>query len=216
MNPTSEASPFSVRLVCRVTRLWCVVSDSTSSTHVAQCDACQRHFAGVSALSSALHREAGVALAALEPSAEQRILRAVRDDRAEQTIAANDPGRSSWRLKVPALAGVAAVTALVVASFLIQRERPPVGSTARMAAAAESAPVSPEAVLLVEALQSWSEQWSETVLPSAGQLAANNPLQEEISSVYADARAALDFLAVNFLLLTDSPAEEMIGRKSTG
>jgi len=216
MNPTSEASTFSVRLVCRATRLWCVLSDSTTSAHVARCGACQRHFAGISTLSSALRHEAGVTLAALDRSAEQRILRAVRNARAEQAVGANEPRSSSWRLTVTALAGAAAVGALVVASFLIQPERASVASTARVAVASESAPVSPEAVLLVEAMQSWSEKWTETVLPSAGALATQNLMQQEMSSAYADARAALDFLALNFLPANPPAGEPEPTRKSTG
>jgi len=216
MKPTSEASTFSVRLVCRTTRLWCVLSDSTTSAHVARCGACQHHFAAISTLSSALRHEAGVTLAALDRSAEPRILRAVRNARAEQTVGANETRSSSWGLTVTAVTGVAAVAALVVASFLIQPERAPLPSPARVAVASESAPVSPEAILLVEAMKSWSEQWSETVLPSAGALATQNLLQQEMSSAYADARAALDFLALNFLPAKPPAGEPEPTRKSTG
>ncbi len=216
MNPTSEASTFSVRLVCRASRLWCALSDSTTSAHVAQCDACQRHFAAISSLSSALRQEAGVNLAALEGSVEPRILRAVRNARAEQAVAADETRNSSWPLQIPGLAAVATVAAVVVTSLLILPERVTQQPSGKMIAASESAPVSPEAVLLVEAIQSWSEQWSETVLPSAGALATQNPLQKEMSSAYADARAALDFLALNFLPDVDYSANEMPSRKSTG
>jgi hypothetical protein len=37
------------------------------------------------------------------------------------------------------------------------------------------------------------------VVPPAGTLVANNPLQHELNSVYSDAHSALDFLALNFL-----------------
>ncbi len=215
MNPTPEASPLPVRLVCRATRLWCAVSESTSSTHVAGCEACQRHFAGASALSSALRTEAGVTLSAIDPAASQRTWRAVRDAQAAQTIWADKPRDSGWRFHT--LAGVAAVAALIVTAILIRPEQMPMTSpaTARVTTTG-SVPVSPEAVLLVEAMQSWSEQWSESVLPTAGQLAANNPLQVEMSSVYADARAALDFLALNFLPTRPPVAEPASQPKSTG
>lgn len=217
MNPTPEASTFSVRLVCRATRLWCALSDSATSAHVARCAACQRHFASVSTLSSVLRHEAVATRAAIDSSVEPRILRAVRDARTAQTVAGNQPRNrkgKSWQFA--AWAGIAAAAALVVTSILIQPQPTSVASIASVEVEPQSTAVSPEAALLVEAIQSWSEQWTETVLPSAGALATQNPLQQEMSSAYADARAALDFLALNFLPRVDLPAEEAAGRKSTG
>lgn len=206
MNPTSEASPIAVPLVCRATRLWCAVMDASTSVHVAQCDACQHYFANVSALSAALRAEASGTLAALDPAAPPRTWRAVRDAQASQTPTTREtPTR---RRELPVLASLTALAALAVVAILIQPGREPVDSLSPVRVASiQSTPVSPEAVLLVEAMQSWSQQWSESIVPSAGELAANNPLQAEISSVYADARAALDFLALNFLPVKPSSGE---------
>lgn len=206
MNPTSAASPISVRLVCRATRLWCTVTDASTSAHVAQCDACQRHFADVSALSLALRTEASETRTTLDAAAIQRTWRAVRDAQATQSqaFAESRNGRQGFTL----LAGLTAVAALAVAAILIQPRQQSGNSLPRVQVASISnPPVSPEAVQLVEAMQSWSQQLSESVVPSAGELAANNPLQAEISSVYADARAALDFLALNFLPVKPSSSE---------
>jgi hypothetical protein len=215
MNPTPVSAPFPVRLVCRAARLWCALSDATTSPHVAGCAACQRHLADVSALSSALRAEASATLTGLDPASAQRTCQAVRQAHAvaTRTNAAAPRRRPNFAL----LAGLTAVAGLAMIALVIQPERDPVDSLAPVQVASrQSPPVVPEAVLLVEAMQTWSQKWSESVVPSAGKLAANNPLQTEMSSVYADARAALDFLALNFLPVMPSSAEPEPIRKSTG
>ncbi|MEO6244258.1 MAG: hypothetical protein ABIQ12_02375, partial [Opitutaceae bacterium] len=44
-----------------------------------------------------------------------------------------------------------------------------------------------------------SRRLVETVIPTAGEFAANNPLRQEFDAIYSDARSAVGFLALNFL-----------------
>lgn len=66
-----------------------------------------------------------------------------------------------------------------------------------------------DAAMILSTVESLSSELVGTVIPSAGELVVQNPLQEEIGSVYSDMRSALDFLALNFLPATrlSPPAE---------
>jgi hypothetical protein len=64
-----------------------------------------------------------------------------------------------------------------------------------------------EAAVIVDAVETFSNRLVDSVIPSAGKLVAQNPLQEEIGSVYSDMRSALDFLALNFLPASTTRAE---------
>ena len=60
------------------------------------------------------------------------------------------------------------------------------------------------AAMLANAVDTVSRGLVETVIPTAGEFAANNPLQREFDAIYSDARSVVGFLAMNFL--PNSPA----------
>jgi hypothetical protein len=111
---------------------------------------------------------------------ERSILRAVRETKISPS-----PSRS-WALAWTA--GAVAAT-VILAGVFIQR-----ASLSRPHDATRA-----ETVAIVDAVEDLSAEVSRTLIPSAGAAAANNPLQQELGSVYADARSALNFLALNFL-----------------
>ncbi len=109
----------------------------------------------------------------------------MRESAAEP--APREDSRSPW-IRGLALTSVAAVAALVFTrtSWLDR------GQDANHLAREDAA-------LLVDAVESFSHRLTDSVIPSAGQLVKTNPLQDELGSVYADMRSAIDFLALNFL-----------------
>jgi len=197
-TPISDSRP---RLVCRVTRLWCAVFQSEQPRHVATCASCRDYFAAANELDAQLRRAARAPDAASEATQnfEQEILRAVRNSAAR-------PGRSSaWQpTRTWLLSGIGAVAA-AFAILLALRIGP--GSTPRE----RMAGVTPtdDAAMIISTVESLSSELVGTVIPSAGELVAQNPLQQELGSVYSDVRSALDFLALNFLPTTpvNPPAE---------
>lgn len=179
-----KTPPPRARLFCRIVRHW----SSEESAHVAACADCQRFFAASRSLESALRCDAN--RISVEPDAgfEQRLLNAVR--RAEAARAREESSRRGSGLWV---AG-AALVAVACAVFVFQRESGKIGQT-EVAGGATAA----DAAVIVDAVQSLSDRLVETVIPSAGAMVANNPLQRELDSLQTDARSALRFLAMNFL-----------------
>jgi len=172
------------RLFCRIVRPW----SSEESAHVAACADCQRFFAASRSLESGLRRDASRLASEPDAGFEQRLLNAVR--RAEAAPAREE---SSWHRSGLWLAG-AALAAVACGVFVIQRESGKLGQT-EIAGGATAA----DAAVIVDAVQSLSDRLVETVIPSAGAMVADNPLQRELDSLQTDARSALRFLAMNFL-----------------
>ena len=179
-----KTPPPRARLLCRIVRPW----SSEESAHVTACADCQRFFAASRSLESALRRAAGCV--SIEPDAgfEQRLLHAVR--RAEAAPAREEASRPRSGIRV---AG-AALAAVAFGVFVFQRESGKLGQ-AEVASGATAA----DAAVIVDAVQSLSDRLVETVIPSAGAMVADNPLQREFDSLQTDARSALRFLAMNFL-----------------
>jgi hypothetical protein len=119
---------------------------------------------------------------------ERQIIRAVR-------VAATDSSDS--RLRRPRRAWVmGGLEAAAIAAIAVVFNAGPT----RDARSAPGAPWSAEeTVAIIQTVESLSNGLVETVLPSAGVLVVDNPLQRELEYVYADFRSALDFLALNFL-----------------
>lgn len=179
-----KTPPPRARLFCRIVRHW----SSEESAHVAACADCQRFFAASRSLESALRREAGRRLS--EPSAgfEQRLLNAVR--RAEAAPAREEAVRRSSGLWV---AG-AALAAVACGVFVLQRG-PGGAGTPEVAGGVAAG----DAAVIADAVKSLSDRLVDSVIPSAGAMVADNPLQRELDSLQTDARSALRFLAMNFL-----------------
>lgn len=194
------------RLVCRAVRQWCALRDAAGSRHAATCADCQAYFASVRNIDAELRREARSPDAALSPSGAlaDRIIRAVRVETTPRPRERSFFGGGLW-LGLGGVAAAAAVAALlalrvpdggqpVAPTMAIHGTEAPTPATGSSAAVAAS-----DLRMVVDAVDSLSTTLSDSVIPRAGELMANNPLQHELDSVYADARSALDFLALNFL-----------------
>ncbi|HEY1108588.1 MAG TPA: hypothetical protein VGE76_08155, partial [Opitutaceae bacterium] len=90
-----------------------------------------------------------------------------------------------------------AVAVIALGAVYFQRSKEP---ASREIAAAD-------AQAIVQSVASISTDFSQRVLPTAGALVTDNPLQTEATAVYQSARSALDFLALNFLPGTIEPAK---------
>jgi hypothetical protein len=183
-----------VALSCRAVRAWrSIVSESAvdrglGARHVAHCADCQRFFAGEASLEHALRHDA---LRRAEPAPaglEQAILRSVR---------ATSPVRPAARKSAPIfpylLAGAAA--AVVAGAVFLQTRpaEPPQGPTV-----AVTTPTPRATVQVASPTASQPVVLSELAVP-VKQAIAESSLQSEVDSVYADARKAMRFLAVNFV-----------------
>ncbi len=179
-----KTPPPRARLFCRIVRHW----SSEESAHVAACADCQRFFAASRGLESALRRDAG--RVSVEPDAgfERRLLNAVR------RAAAAPVREEALRHRSGIWVAGAALAAVACGVFVFQREPGKLGQT-EVAIGATAA----DAAVIVDAVQSLSDRLVETVIPSAGAMVADNPLQREFDSLQTDARSALRFLAMNFL-----------------
>ena len=187
MNTTPPSQP---RLFCRIVRQWRSVVAGGGTRHLDSCADCRAYFESAGVLDAALRRDAGAwAQTAPAPSVgfERRVLGAVMQSTAPATAARSRVWRGAWA----ATGALAAIAALVVF-------RPASGPTR------ETSEVN--AAMLTGAVQAVSRGLVETVIPSTGALVADNPMQREFEAIYADARSALGFLALNFLPASTVPA----------
>jgi hypothetical protein len=193
---TSAAAIEKPRLVCRTIRLWSVVSGQPQSRHTATCADCRNYFAAIQNLESGLRRDAAVANSSPAPmDFAQQIIRTVRME-ASASVHATSSSKSKW-WTIGGLAIATSVALLVSLQFAPRSENRLVANPSD----AEGAEV------IVSAVQSLSSRLVDSVIPSAGELVATNPLQQELGLVYSDMRSALDFLALNFL--PSSPASSV-------
>ncbi len=195
----------STRPICRMVRQWAAITGQETTAHTGHCAECQKYFSGVLTLESALRRDAreSRAHAAIADThrLEEGIMRSVRGAAADS---AGIPARSfrSWAVGV---VGIAAAAVVAVLSFGPQGARPTVEG--RSTAPAE------EVAVILTTVESLSNGLVDKVIPSAGELVAENPLQREFGSVYSDVRSAIDFLALNFLPATRVTAEPVPARQ---
>lgn len=177
MNSPASSRP---RFVCRFARLWHAPDSAAAAPapHVARCAACREYFATAARFDARLHSAAASEAVEVSAGLERRIIQAVA---RAQRPAARSPAGFRW------LAGAAAAAVALAVAFIARDHAP---APARPIAAG------PAAVALDPAAT--TPDW-ETVVPTARALAAENPLQTELNSVYSDARTALRFLALNFL-----------------
>jgi hypothetical protein len=196
-----EAHP---RLVCQIVRQWSVVSDGRTPGHVARCADCQAYFAATRELQSALREDAAKVRRSAEttsPAFEPQLRRAIRNAAPEPANARPTMLRRAW-----GIGGLCAAAALAVALSL----RTDPGSQPEPLA---SASAREDAAVIITAVESLSSDLVESVIPKAGELVAQNPLQQEFGSVYSDVRSALDFLALNFLPTTPANPEPASTRR---
>ncbi|MES2694501.1 MAG: hypothetical protein V4773_13580 [Verrucomicrobiota bacterium] len=175
------------RLACNLARTWSALRDDVVPRHAATCADCQAYFRTQATLDATLRHTAGSALPAAPANLDRDILAAVRRSRAPEPVHTRS---YSWG-SLGALGTLAA--AIAVGAIVFNR---PAKAPEFTASDAQS---------FVKQVAALSSDFTERVLPNAGALVADNPLQSEITAVYADARTALDFLAMNFL--PTSPAK---------
>jgi hypothetical protein len=167
------------RLACRAARWWSVVA---FSRHAENCPECRAYFASVETLERSLRRDAAAWTAAI-PEPSPGFERRLRNLGPSSPAPVRPAASRGWWL----VATTATATAAIAVGFLIS----PRGASDRATQA--------DAALLAAALETASRGFVETVIPSAGTMVADNPLQREFSAIRSDARSALSFLALNFL-----------------
>ena len=183
-------------LSCQMVRRWAGVDGSQESAvvarHCVQCPACQSYFAADADLENALRRTAPTAAAVATPPAgfERQIMHAVLASRS--TAARPRAIKRSFNRTWLVLGGAAAALALAVV-LRFEFPNPPAAGDDRSAA---TVAMTPEINADENAIDGFT--WSRLTTP-VKQFAANDPLQSEVDSVYADARSAVSFLALNFL-----------------
>lgn len=199
------SAPSSPRLACRIVRLCASTFGLDPARHAASCEACREYFQGCADLDAELRREAVHARSQVSPSLERDIMRAVLASRAESDREAVRPPRRS-RLGVPFFA--CATIAAVALGFVLLRDRPGRGSADPLAFQPQ------EVQQMIDDASRFSARIVDSIGPLTETVLTENPLRQEVDLVVADARNALDFLALNFLPggLTQEAAPQPSGR----
>lgn len=189
-------------LRCRLVRRWeawrgpAAGHTALTTRHMETCEDCQAFFAEDFAFEDLLRSSAQAEKRATAPQIgfEQRILRAVRESQPE----APQRGKASlvWSL-AGTVAGVA--LALVVAQQMTPEKTAP--EFAANQPANNTTPMPDAGAELTEEDAGMPAHWWQSLgtRESALELAAKNPLQQEIDSISTDAQSVLGFLAMNFL-----------------
>jgi len=202
MNPLS-APP--ARFACRVIRLGRALTESSrapteqrrfGSRHIARCAACQEFFRHGEALERSLRGEACALVQTLPAGLDQRIITVIR------AAATHRVKRRAFPMVGAALSAAAA---LVLLGLWILRPIPPRNVDRHETIAGDVGTARGFA-----APQLLDRFWN-SLPESADTLLDRNPLRKEADAVYADARSAVQFLALNFLPTTTagppSPAD---------
>ncbi|HEX9784499.1 MAG TPA: hypothetical protein VGA56_17455 [Opitutaceae bacterium] len=186
--------------MCRLVRLRALLAgvpwpSAEFSRHVQGCESCRSWLAAQAALEQQLTRESRQKSGRPAPDGlDQFIMAGVR--RHQSAIREGARGASS-PIRLISIGGALAAAALAAFVLFLWQPAPQVDSGDMVAASEFLKPEEVEAmVATVEALP---VKLRNTFAPPAARLAQANPLIAEIDSVYSDAQAALDFLAMNFL-----------------
>jgi hypothetical protein len=180
------------RLACRVVQGWgSIVGDGAApqagalgARHVAECDCCRQFFAGSDALAAALRSTAANLREPAVVGLDRQIIAAVhRSSRPAEPV--------GLRRAASMMAWGGAVAVVTLAVIAVQKQSRPGGGAVRTMPLAAPVENTGEAA---DADDVWGR-----VQPKATALLEGAPLQREVDAVYADARAALGFLALNFL-----------------
>lgn len=202
-NPTLDRPRFTCRLVRGCLAVFGDTSAGTprgpGAAHVATCADCQQFFSAGDELERALRGAAAAEWSEAPAGLETAILRAVRQSAAPPRPRAHN---GLWL----SFAGAATAAALA----LLVYQRPPPG-----APALPPAPVAPTVTTgtgdpaVFEAarqlLAAVPTDLLDEMRPRAEALLTQDPLQNEVDAMKADARTAVRFLARNFL---PTPADE--------
>lgn len=201
------------RWVCRVARLGCTVfARGPFAAHAESCADCRRYFARVDDLESALRRDAVRTRTETPIGLESRILQAL----AAETAAPRRGAEPRARLPLLAVVG-GALAALAVGVFVLRDGGAPKPGTNVIGGNntgnnAESV----ESRIALDLLRVVSAQLRDEVVAPTQTLIVDNALKQELGSVYADARSALGFLALNFLPTPRPDASPATARARVG
>jgi hypothetical protein len=188
------------RLSCRVVRWRAgVLGGVPAPQHLEACADCRRYFAACDELDMALRGDA-MKIEAQPPTGLDRAIlvtlgTAVVDRRPK---------------RVPSVLVVAAAAFVMGALIAIGFRT---GWWHGLVEPARGA--SPDVIALADAAEVWSDRVWNSTLPAAGEFVQDNALQQEVDAVYADARSAVDFLALNFLPTAENGAPKG-GRPAKG
>lgn len=172
------------RLRCRLVRFGLSLRGETGifARHVAACADCRRVARAGEEWESALRGEARGVRSEPPIGLERLILQAV----------ASAP-RPEAPFRPPLFVLGAAAIAVVILAVIFRN--PPAGESGRDRIMAANA----QAAATIDALKMISDNLLDAVEAPPSVAATSNPLRQEMDSVYADARYALGFLALNFL-----------------
>lgn len=195
---TANSPQWSCRLV-RGWASWLGARDrGMSARHIAACPACQEFFAATDELDACLRRDAERASHAPSSGLEDRIMREIVRTPAQTERRA---ARSGWAL---AGVGVAAAVVFMSAFFWARHNVTPPSDTVA---------VHPTPAVTTPATAATG---SLTLPANVTTLLAQDPLQGEVKSVYADAQSAVRFLALNFLPSANGNRNGVSRRASAG
>ncbi len=179
---------------CRLVRLGASLGDegtvpSWARRHLAACPSCQEHYAAAVALDHGLRAAAPAQTRAPRPALEHDIMREImatveRGASRETAQARAARPRRAW-------AAFAVTGAAACAVALVYLSRPQPVAPAVPAAGAHGPTVA-------SASNPPQPGWSQLAVPVRS-LLAEDPLRSEAQHVVAEARSAVDFLALNFL-----------------
>ena len=186
---------------CRFVRGWAswlgARDRGMSARHIAGCPACREFFAATDALDAGLRRDAGRVSQAPSSDLEERIMREIVRPLAQTE---RRPARRGWAL---AGAGVAAAIMFMSAFFRARHNVTPPSGTVAVHAPRPTL-TAPTAIA----------NGTLTLPANVSTLLAQDPLQGEVKSVYADAQSAVRFLALNFLP-SGNGSRNGVGRKAS-
>lgn len=171
-------------LRCRFVRWGIAVAGETSlfGRHVRACPACRAARQADDELESALRKDACRVRREPPLGLERRIMQAV--------VAAPRPEPT---FRAPRFVLGAAAAAVLVLALVLRNGAGP-GEAGPVTAGA----VNPDSAATLAVLQTLSSRLLDAV-ESPRAVSLDNPLRQEIDSVYSDARFAIGFLAMNFL-----------------
>jgi hypothetical protein len=177
------------RLSCRLVRLRDAMTGSRPAGHVAHCADCQAYYRNADSFSEQLRATAPRSPQPVSDELATRIARAVR----QSAPAARAPRRTRVLETFAALGTAAAIFAFGI--HLVRQNSAPQQSTKDQTIVMNASDLN----ALVAGVDSLRTRLLDSVEPAAEALTSQNPLNQEIASVQADARSALGFLALNFL-----------------
>lgn len=183
------------RVMCRAVQTWASLTadgdvpraGSWAARHAVKCADCRGFFAKGGELSTALRSAALEGTASVREGLDRRINAAVRRASAAPGVLSVRRGARAW-----AWGGVAALVVLAFVATRRTNDEDQIAASVVAVAHAETGEAG-----------TW-DSWQ----PKTEALLEGEPLRREVDALYADARVALGFLALNFLPTSVAKAGE--------